>query len=161
MSDDNKHNDNEKTPKKGGEFRVPPRTMVVWIAILGGIVLLMLFRDRMDTPGDFLNQYGFQQKVESNQIVQATINYNPQSPDLREITGKYWKMEGDKRVEVPFRAKVRLLPDLEKKLLSLPQFEPREPNTMLFSFLLSVLPDRKSTRLNSSHLGISYAVSCF
>ena len=140
MSDDNKHNDNEKTPKKGGEFRVPPRTMVVWIAILGGIVLLMLFRDRMDTPGDFLNQYGFQQKVESNQIVQATINYNPQSPDLREITGKYWKMEGDKRVEVPFRAKARLLPDLEKKLLSLPQFEPREPNTMLFSFLLSVLP---------------------
>ena len=140
MPDDNKHNDDEKTPKKGGEFRVPPRTMVVWIAILGGIVLLMLFRDRMDTPGDFLNQYGFQQKVESNQIVQATINYNPQSPDLREITGKYWKMEGDKRVEVPFRAKARLLPDLEKKLLSLPQFEPREPNTMLFSFLLSVLP---------------------
>jgi cell division protease FtsH len=78
--------------------------------------------------------------VESNQIVQATINYNPQSPDLREITGKYWKLDGERKVEVPFRAKARLLPDLEKKLLSLPQFEPREPNTMLFSFLLSVLP---------------------
>jgi len=49
-------------------------------------------------------------------------------------------MENDRKVEVPFRAKARLLPDLEKKLLSLPQFEPREPNTMLFSFLLSVLP---------------------
>jgi cell division protease FtsH len=140
MSDDNKRNDDEKTPKKGGEFRVPPRTMVVWIAILGGIVLLMLFRDRMDTPGDFLNQYTFQQAVESNQIVQATINYNPQSPDLREITGKYTKIVNDKKVESPFRAKARLYPELEKKLLSLPQFEPREPNTMLFSFMLSVLP---------------------
>ena len=41
---------------------------------------------------------------------------------------------------MPFRARVRLLPDLEKKLLSMPQLDPREPNTMLFSFMLSVLP---------------------
>ena len=114
--------------------------MVVWIAILGGITLLMLFKDRMDSPSEFLNQYQFQQKVESNQIVQATINYNPQSPDLREITGKYSKTENDRTVELPFHAKVRLYPELEKKLLSLKQFEPREPNTMLFSFMLSVLP---------------------
>jgi cell division protease FtsH len=140
MSEDNKNRDDDKNPKKGGEFRVPPRTMVVWIAILGGITLLMLFKDRMDSPGEVLNQYQFQQKVESNQIVQATISYNPQSPDLREVTGKYSKVENDRKVEVPFRAKVRLLPDFEKKLLTLPQIEPREPNTMLFSFLLSVLP---------------------
>ena len=49
----------------------------------------MLFKDRMEPPGEVLTQYRFQQLVESNQIVQATINYNPQSPDLREITGKY------------------------------------------------------------------------
>ena len=140
MSDDKKNKDDDKNPKKGGEFRVPPRTMVVWIAILGGIVLLMLFRDRMDTPGDVLNQYTFQQLVESNQIVQATINYSPQSPDLREITGKYRKIENDQKSETPFRAKVRLYPELEKKLLGLKQFDPREPNTMLFSFMLSVLP---------------------
>ena len=36
MSDDNKYNDEEKNPKKG-EFRVPPRTWIVWIAIFGGI----------------------------------------------------------------------------------------------------------------------------
>jgi cell division protease FtsH len=94
----------------------------------------------MDTPGDVLNQYTFQQLVESNQIVQATINYSPQSPDLREITGKYRKIENDAKTEVPFRAKVRLYPELEKKLLNLKQFDPREPNTMLFSFMLSVLP---------------------
>src|SRR5664279_1369557 len=102
MSEDNKHRDEDKNPKKSGEFRVPPRTMVVWIAILGGITLLMLFKDRMDSPGEVLNQFKFQQLVESNQIAQATINYNAQSPDLREVTGKYWKMEGDRKVEVPF-----------------------------------------------------------
>ena len=140
MSDDNKYSGDDKNSRKNGEFRVPPRTWVVWIAIFGGIVLLMLFKDRMEPPGDFLKQYVFQQLVDSNQIVQATISYNPQDPDLREVTGKYWKMENDRKVEVPFRAKVRLLPDLEKKLLASPQFEPRQPNTMLFSFMLSVLP---------------------
>jgi cell division protease FtsH len=140
MSDDNKSSGDDKNPKKGGEFRVPPRTWVVWIGIFGVIVLLMLFKDRMEPPGDLLSQPHFQQVVESNQIVQATINYNPQSSDLREVTGKYRKVENDAKSEVAFRARVRLLPDLEKKLLSMPQVDVREPNTMLFSFMLSVLP---------------------
>src|ERR1043166_1099706 len=92
MSDDNKYNnDDDKNPKKGGEFRVPPRTWIVWIAIFGGIILLMLFRERMDPPGEVLSQYQFFEKVDSNQVVKATINYSPQNPFLTEIIGKYWK----------------------------------------------------------------------
>src|SRR5437764_9426211 len=82
MSDENKYHDDEKTPKKGGEFRVPPRTWIVWIAIFGGIILLMLFRERMESQGEPLSQYQFFQKVDSNQIVKAVINYSPQSPYL-------------------------------------------------------------------------------
>jgi cell division protease FtsH len=140
MSDDNKYSGDDKNPRKSGEFRVPPRTWVVWIAIFGGIVLLMLFKDRMEPPGEVLSQYKFQQLVESNQIVKATISFNPQDPDLREVTGKYVKQEDGHKVEAPFRAKVRLLPDLEKKLWASDKFEPQQPNTMLFSFMLSVLP---------------------
>ena len=139
MSDDNRNRDDEKTPKKGGEFRVPPRTMVVWIAILGGITLLMLFKDKMESPGDVIKQTKFMQLVESNQIISATINYNPQGSYLREITGKYWK-DNEHKVEGSFQAKVVLYPELEKELVKRPQFEPREPNTMLFSFMLSILP---------------------
>jgi cell division protease FtsH len=116
---------------------------VVWIAIFGGIILLMVFKDRMDPPSDTLSQYKFQEYAESNLIAQATINYSPQSPDLREVTGKYYRNEtekADKKEAIPFRAKVRLYPSLEQKLLNMPQFDPREPNTMLFSFMLSVLP---------------------
>jgi len=101
MSDDNKHSDDEKNSRKGGEFRVPPRTWIVWIAIFGGIILLMLFKEKMDAPGEIISQYRFQQLVDSNQIAQATINYNPQNP-LNEVIGKYYK-DNDHRTEVPFR----------------------------------------------------------
>ena len=78
MADENRYSDDDKNPKKG-EFRVPPRTWIIWIAIFGGIILLMLLRKSMDSPErDLLSQYSFQQMVESNQIAEATINYSPQ-----------------------------------------------------------------------------------
>ena len=147
MSDDNKLNDDDKTPKKG-EFRVPPRTWVVWIAIFGGIILLMLMRDRWESQGDLISQHRFQELVESNLIAQATVNYSPQGTALNEVVGKAFKVDAagnhlkknDQEELVSFRAKVRLTPKMEEKLYSLPQFEPREPNTMLLSVLWSVLP---------------------
>lgn len=137
MPDDNKYSDDDKSPKKG-EFRVPPRTWIVWIAIFGGIILLMLFKEKLDSPADPLSQYRFQQLVDSNLIAEATINYNPQSP-LNEVIGKYYKSETD-RTPVPFRAKVKLTEKMEEKLYSKSEFSPREPNTMLMSVAVSVLP---------------------
>jgi len=150
MSDDNKYNEDDKNPKKGGEFRVPPRTWVVWIAIFGGIILLMVMRDRWESPGQLINQNKFQQLVDSNQIAQATINYNPQDPYLTEIVGKYYKVDSagnriqgkDGDLTESFKARVRLIPRLERKILSgkYPQFEVKEPNTMLLSLVWSILP---------------------
>src|SRR5437667_1946477 len=93
MPDDNKSNDEDKNPKKGGEFRVPPRTWIVWIAIFGGIILLMLVKDKMEAQGDSLKQYKFQQLVDSKQIAEATINYSPQNGALTEITGKQYRTD--------------------------------------------------------------------
>src|SRR5215831_7685880 len=138
MADDNKYSDDEKNSRKG-EFRVPPRTWIVWIAIFGGIILLMLFKEKLDSPADLLSQYTFQQLVESNLISEATISYNPQSP-LNEVVGKYYRVENGNKATVPFRAKVKLTEKMEEKLYSLPQFSPREPNTMLMSVAVSVLP---------------------
>jgi hypothetical protein len=44
------------------------------------------------------------------------------------------------KTEVPFRTWVRLSDQLEQRLLSMPQFEPHQPNTMLLSMFWSVLP---------------------
>src|SRR5712691_2844051 len=93
MPDENKFNDDEKHPKKGGEFRVPARTWIVWIAIFGGIILLMLARERLDKPGELLSQHAFQRLVESNLIAQATIKYNPQNLALTEVVGRYFKTD--------------------------------------------------------------------
>src|SRR6266446_6942618 len=146
MADDNKYNDDDKNTRKGGEFRVPPRTWIVWIAIFGGIIALMVAKDKMDWQGEILTEYQFLQKMASNQIAQATINYTPQSPFLTDIVGKYYKPEKDGTVvrdkthEVPFRAKARLTEAMENSLLTRENIEVREPNTMLLSVLWSVLP---------------------
>jgi cell division protease FtsH len=140
MADD-KYNDDEKSPKKGGEFRVPPRTWIVWIAIFGGIIVLMLAKEKMTPPSKPLSQYEFFQKVDSNLIARATINYVAQSTYLREIEGTYYETdrEGNKIMkdgqpsEIAFRTKARLTETMENKLFALEKFEPREPNTFLLS----------------------------
>jgi cell division protease FtsH len=147
MADDNRPNDDDKN-KKGGEFRVPPRTWIVWIAIFGGIIALMMLKDQMEGSTKPMKQYDFLMLVESNQIVQAKINYGAQSGYLTEITGEYYEtdkttgkriVEAGKEKILPFRTKARLTPKLEEKLGYLPQFDPREPNPLWWSFGMQLM----------------------
>src|ERR1044071_4841487 len=87
MSDDNRINDDDKN-RKNGEFRVPPKTWIVWIIIIGGILGLVLFKDRMTVPSESIKPQEFLAKVDAGLIDSATLNYSPQSP-LYDITGKY------------------------------------------------------------------------
>ena len=128
---------------------MPPRTWLIWILIFCGIIMLMLFKERMEPQGEKLSHARFLQVVDSNLIAKATINYSAQSPFLREIVGEYYKTdaEGKRLAEndpraglVPFRVKELLYPELEQKLLKMPQVQPYEPNTMLLSMVWSVLP---------------------
>ncbi|HLP76858.1 MAG TPA: ATP-dependent zinc metalloprotease FtsH, partial [Candidatus Paceibacterota bacterium] len=143
MADDNKLNDDDKN-KKGGEFRVPPRTWVVWIAIIGSIILLVMMKGKMDAPGTMLSQGDFMAKVDADQVVPgAKINYNPQSP-LQEIAGEYYKTDAKgeviKSATVPFRAKVRLTEEMENKLYKTGKFQAHEANQLLVGLIWSVLP---------------------
>jgi cell division protease FtsH len=147
MAEDNKNDD--RGGKKNGEFRVPPRTYIIWIAILGAIPLLMIFRNTGPTSAELLNQVQFQQKFESNQIANGTIVYDPQSPFLSEVRGWYFKEdESGKRVDdssgkpvkVPFVAKVRLTEKTEDRLLQTGLFETRQPNTVLLGLVYSLGP---------------------
>ncbi|MFO1515274.1 MAG: AAA family ATPase, partial [Verrucomicrobiota bacterium] len=148
MAEDNRNNDDDKNVKKGGEFRLQPRTWVVWAVIIGGIVLLATMKDRMGgvqyAP---LSQYEFQQKVDSNLVASATINYGAQSSYLTEIIGNYYKTdkEGNKIIkdgkpeEVPFRTKARLTEAIENKLLAVERIEPRESSALLYSIGMQLL----------------------
>ena len=140
MADENKFNDDGKGSKRPGDFRVPPRPWLVWMAIIGGISVLLLLKDRVEVQRESLSQYLFFQMSDANRIPHATINYGGQTV-LTEILGTYYKTDKDgniikengKPVEVPFRTKAKLTEKMEDKLfLSSDKFEPREPNALLW-----------------------------
>jgi len=149
MSEDNRNNPN-RNDRRGGEFRVPPRAWILWIVIIGTIPLLFLFRDRVQTNVDTWNYKQLKEQFESGTIESGTITYLPQSPDRREISGKYKKKDasgewekdpvtGDVKLHL-FRAKTPL-PDKEfEEQLLVWGFESNEPNTMLLGFVYSLLP---------------------
>ena len=139
MSDVFKADGGQKDQKGGAGFRVPARTWIIWLSIFVGIMLLMFIKEGMGEQGERISQYQFEELVDSERIARATIIYDQQSP-LNEIVGTYYKSGNRAGVEVPLRAKVRLTGRLETKLLSLPQFEVRQPNTMLMSVVWSILP---------------------
>jgi cell division protease FtsH len=148
MSDDNKHRDEDRGGKKNGEFRVPPRTYIIWIAILGAIPLLMVFKGSGPASADPLTQTQFMQAFESNQIVQGTIAYDPQSL-LHEVRGKYYRADksgvrleaaGKPAEAVPFVAKVRLTDSFEDRVLNSGLFETKAPNTVLLGLVYSLGP---------------------
>src|ERR1044071_1572309 len=120
MADENKFSDDDKGTKKGGEFRVPPRTWVVWIAIIVGIVALVFFKGRMEAPSQTLKPNDFMAKVDSNLIASATISYSPQSP-LQEISGFYYKTDADgvhTDVKIPFHTKLPLTEKMVDRLIA-------------------------------------------
>jgi cell division protease FtsH len=138
MSDDNRNEDR----KKNGEFKVPPGRYILWIAILAAVPLLLFFKNNATTQGELLSQAQFEQLVESDQITEGTVIYNPPGTFLNEIAGKYRKPGGPdgKTVETRFKAKVLLYEDLKKKVFASKKFEVKEANTVLLGLLYSVFP---------------------
>jgi ATP-dependent Zn protease len=139
MADIYKFEDERSASETGKEFRIPPRTWIVWLAIFGGIISLMVLRDKLEFPTQNITQHRFEELLDEGRIVHATINYDPQRM-LTEIVGKYADNINGAKVELPFRTLVRLGDSMEQRLLSLPQFETHQPNTMLLSVFWSVPP---------------------
>ncbi len=135
--------EDDRKEKRPGDFRVPPRTWILWLAVAGCIPLLLMLKDRSTAGGVTLEQYDFTQKVQSNQIVKATIHYDVSSP-LYLVVGKYAKVGADgKKTEVPFKAEVDMTEDLKKLVFAPPngeRFTVRKPNLMMTTLLYSVLP---------------------
>ncbi len=134
--DSNQRNGGDRGQKKPpGGFKVPVSTWILWIAILGGLVALMMLKSHMTTQGDQLSQSEFLQKFNSNQIAHATINFNSQSSPLTPITGFYYKAGGNgKPVETPFSSPNAMLTQkMLDELLVSDKIEAGAPNAMLWS----------------------------
>jgi cell division protease FtsH len=122
-------------------MRVPPRTLLIWIAIMALIPLLWKFREKVDSHYRKLNHNEFVGLVRSNLVTSGVITYNPQSEYLREVKGKFKEPgRNGEPTEVTFLAEVRLLPDFEKELLESGKYEVLQPSTLLLGILYSLLP---------------------
>jgi cell division protease FtsH len=140
MADDNRNKNDERGGRRNGEFKVPPHRYILWIAILGAIPLLMLFRQNVNSNAEELEQHEFMQKAEAKQIVSATVLLDPQH-ERRTISGKYATTNAEgKRVEVDFQARVMLTDQKLQELLNSKEFKSKEPNTVLLSFIYTMFP---------------------
>ena len=138
MSDENKNINNDNSGKNG-DFRVPPKTWVVWILIIGGILALVLFRNNLTPPVDSITPQEFLSKLESGALDSAVLNYSPQSP-LYDVSGKYHTGDPKTGPLTPFRLKLPLTDATADKLLHYPNVKVNEQSTLALSVLMTVLP---------------------
>ncbi len=139
MADDNKMQDGGK--KGGGEFRVPPRTYILWIAILGAIPLLMVFKNTGPMQAEPLSAPQFTQILKSNLVLKGKIVYDPQSGYLHEIEGRYKKpLGGDNFEERDFRTRIRITDKFDDQLREMGIFEVKQVNTVLLGLAYSLGP---------------------
>ena len=149
MADENKTKDDDKNPRKLGGGKMQPGTIVVWIAIIGIMAFLFTMKDKFgQTPPAKLTQYDFTQKVNSNLIASAKINYGSTASYLTEIRGNYFEVDSSgnkvigtdgKAKEIPFRTEARLTEAIENKLLAVEKIEPHENSVLLFNLGMNVL----------------------
>ncbi len=130
-----------KNEKKGGDFK--PRTLLIWIGIIGVISVLMMLQHRTEKKPRELSYMELSKKIEGGQIVPGTgqIAYNQQSI-LRKITGRFYETDAatGKTNEVDFKTETPLTDDLTSALLTSGKFKPVEPNNVMLNVLMGLLP---------------------
>jgi cell division protease FtsH len=146
MPDENRRSETDKNGKRNGgsDFRVPSRTVLVWVGIIALITLIFMFRNQQEQKPDTFNYYSqLEDKLTNNLIVPGTgkVTFVAQSPDMRRITGKYYKVEKDgKKAEVPFVLETPLTDALATPLLRSGMFQFVQPNSVMLNIFLQVFP---------------------
>ena len=149
MADDNKkqsEDNNSRKPTGGG--RMQPSTIAVWIAIIGGMVLLFTMKEKWgEPPYREISSYDFNAKVASNLIAHARVNVGQQS-SLTDVTGTYYEVDGGgnkqlgadgQPLEVPFRTKILLTETFADRLREVKQIELRENSALWVNVGINVL----------------------
>ncbi|MDB6130315.1 MAG: ftsH 1, partial [Verrucomicrobiales bacterium] len=148
MSEENKPRDEDKSDKKGADYKISSKALIIWIFIIGFFMLLMVFKERHETKPTELSFYELIDKVDHKLIGTGTIYYQTDSPWLHKIVGTYYETDKNgektltngKPVDVPFHAEVPLTDYYTEKLLETGKFKAISPSTVLPSIIYSILP---------------------
>ena len=153
MPDPNRNNEPDKNEKRNGELRLPPRTFLIWIGIIGLISVLALVKNGSETPVEELPSFGvLLNKLTNNLIVpdSGRMVNGLQVPELRRLTGRYYKTDPDgkksvtsdgKPVEIPFKFETELTDKKKDLIIDSGQFKStNNSNLMVNLFLNTFLP---------------------
>ncbi len=138
MSDNSQ---NDRGPeRRGGDQRMAPRGWLLLMAVIGLIPLMLWLRDGASDPRQRPITYPeFVSLIESNLVVEGAIAVSPQTPDIKEITGKY-RSPAAGASPIPFQIETILTPSMLEKVLSTGAFRINQPNTFLLGFIYTVAP---------------------
>jgi len=102
---------------------------------LGVMVALFYVNSSMKKTAMQLSQSQFLQKFDSNEISQATININPQTAPMVQISGSIYSIDKDgKKAEIPFVTPNALLTEkMQDRLLTSSRIEIAQTNSLLLS----------------------------
>jgi len=147
MADENRSNDNGE--KKNNDFKIPSRTLLVWVSIVAFIFVLMFFRDQKDTRPEELTYPQLLNKITNDLVAAGTITFSQQS-EFRKITGTYYKTDADgkkeidsttrKPKEVAFRCELPRIEKFTEIILATGKFKAIEPSTVLVQILYALGP---------------------
>lgn len=153
MSDQNRLSEPDRNEKRGGDMRMPPRTILIWIGIIAAFSLLFLLKNNNEgTVQEFTEYPQLADKLTNNLIVpdSGKITFGSQVPEVKHITGSYYKTDDhgaiirDKagaKTEVPFKLDIYLTDQMMHDLVAVRGFKtPNTGNLMMTVFLNTFLP---------------------
>jgi len=118
--------------------------LTVLLVIIGGMAAWFTLNNHFATPAVELSQSDFLNKIQSNEIAQATIKIDQQRMPLSTITGTYFKSDANGRLtkdEVPFVVhNAYLAPTMLNGLLATGKVKVETSNGMATNLAWSLVP---------------------
>ena len=142
----------QKKPPGNTFNKIPVFTLLAWAGIIAAAVVLFMMRERITTPAGQISHAEFLEKFQSNQIASATIIVNQQSLPLVEITGEFFDVGKDGKLElgkdgkptttqIPFVVHNAMVTTEEWNLLNRsPNITNSAPNVVVMNLLWGIAP---------------------
>ena len=126
--------------KRQSEPRMPARTWILMI-LLSALVPVVVLATRTRTPqAEEISHAQLLQLARDGKIESGRINYSSDSQYLREVTGKYLRIEEGKTNVVPFAIRTRLTEGTEDLLLNTGVFKGSATTNLWLSILIQLIP---------------------
>jgi cell division protease FtsH len=126
--------------KRQNEPRMPARTWILMILLSALVPVLVLATRNRGPNAEELGHAQLMSLARANRIESGRINYSSDSQFLREVTGRYIKIDGGKTNLVPFVVRTRLTEDSEDLLLNTGVFKGTASTNVWISVLIQLVP---------------------